>query len=174
MTKVVFLFCLLNFCGLSRAVAQTGHFSLRDELGVAPDELIGGPRINYMQGNASFIGLAFYLGWHEVGYVPMKHFGFALGSDLRLSKSALIAPKFTAEYRYYFFLGRVGYAGYTDFHQRLDNRITTELGLTLYGFIDLTYMHLFGFSGNRYGLGNDYINFTVNLPLLMKTLPLKH
>ncbi len=148
---------------------EDNHFSFIEEFGVVPDELIGGPRVNYMQGKDGFIGLAFNLGWHESDYLPAKHLGFAVGTDLRLSKSLLMAPKVTLEYRYYIGIVRVGYLCYTDFGQRPDNRISAEIGISLLSFIDLTYAHTFGFNDrNPYNLGNDYINLTISLPLIME------
>ncbi|WP_430405014.1 hypothetical protein [Fluviicola sp.] len=165
--------CLLLLFSLAsnktNAQRERNYFSIR-ELGVKPDGLIGGPRINYMQGKDGFAGLAFNLGWHESDFLPLKHFGFAVGSDIRLSSPLVIAPKITMEYLYYFGLLRVGYLCYTDFGRKFENRISAEIGISLLSFADLTYVHTFGFNNNPFNLGNDYVNLTISLPLIMTNL----
>lgn len=167
---LIYLFVILSV-GFNKANAQhkRNYFSIR-ELGVSPDSFIGGPRFNYMQGKDGFLGAAFNLGWHELGILPLKHFGFAIGSDIKLSNSLLMAPKITLEYLYYFGLVRVGYLCYTDFGRKLDNRISAEIGISLWSFVDLTYVHTFGFNNNPFNLGNDYFNLTISLPLIIKDL----
>lgn len=170
MKSVVFVisFVVSIFLVCNLYAQEEDRFSLIEELSVNPDELIGGPRVNYMQGKDGFIGLAFNLGWHESDYIPVKHFGFAVGTDIRLSKSLLMAPKITLEYRYYIGILRVGYLCYTDFGRKLDNRISAEIGFSLFSFIDLTYVHTFGFNNDPFNLGNDYFNLTLSLPLIME------
>ena len=149
------------------AQRERNYFSIGD-LGVKPDGIMGGPRINYMQGTDGFAGLAFNLNWHELGILPIKHVGFAVGADIRLSAPLIMAPKITLEYFYYFVVMRAGYLCYTDFGRKLDNRISAEVGISLFGFVDVTYMHTFGLNNNPFNLGNDYVNLTVSLPLIMK------
>lgn len=165
------LTCLIfAIIGCSAPLFAQERFSDAEKLSVVPDELLGGPRINYMQGKDGFIGAAFHLGWHETDYLPIKHFGFAVGSDFRLSKNLLMAPKISLEYGYYFGVIRVGYLCYTDFGRKLDNRLSAEIGLSLLSFVDLTYVHTFGFNNNPFNLGNDYFNLTISLPLVNSSL----
>jgi hypothetical protein len=138
------------------------------DLRVEPDGITGGPRINYMQGDEGFAGLAFNLNWHELAILPIKHVGFAVGADIRLSAPLIVAPKITLEYLYYFMLVRVGYLCYTDFGRKVDNRISAEIGISLFGFVDVTYVHTFGLDNNPFNLGNNYVNLTISVPLIIK------
>jgi hypothetical protein len=95
--KLLVLILLFGVWGFYLQAQENDRFSLIEELRMAPDYLFSGPRINYMQGKDGFIVLAFNLGWHETGYLPIKHFGFAVGTDLKLSKSLLMAPKVALE-----------------------------------------------------------------------------
>ncbi|MNK12800.1 hypothetical protein D3C87_308760 [compost metagenome] len=156
----------LFFC-LSVSTGQA-QIRLVKELRVAPDLVLGGPRINYMQGKDGFIGLAFNLGWHETNYFPVKHFGFAFGTDFKLSNSLLMAPKATLEYRYYFGVARLGYLHYTDLKGWFENRVSAEIGLSLLSFVEFTYVHTFGSEKNPFNLGNDYFNLTVSIPLIIR------
>lgn len=165
----VCLFFILSLSFSPTHAQDSDHFRIR-ELGVSPDDLIGGPRINYMQGKDGFLGLAFNLGWHETGYLPLKHVGFAIGSDIKLSNSFLMAPKITLEYRYLIGIVKVGYLYYTDFNRKFENRISAEFGVSLLSFADLTYVHTFGFNNNPFNLGNDYFNLTISLPLIIKSI----
>lgn len=151
------------------AQRERNYFSIR-ELGVEPNALIGGPRVNYMQGKDGFLGAAFNLGWHESDFLPLKHFGFAIGSDIKLSNSLLVAPKVTLEYLYYIAIIRVGYLYYTDFSRKFENRLSAEIGVSLFSFADLTYVHTFGFNNNPFNLGNDYVNLTISIPLIIRDL----
>jgi hypothetical protein len=166
--KLLVLLVSFGAWGFCLKAQENNRFSLIEELRVAPDDLFGGPRINYMQGKDGFVGLAFNLGWHETGYLPIKHFGFAVGADLKLSKSFLMAPKVAVEYRYYILVARLGYMYYTDFDQQFDHRVPAEIGLSFLGFVDLTYVHTFRSEKNPFNLGNDYINLTVSVPLIIR------
>lgn len=146
------------------------RFSFTEEFGVDFDELAAGPRINYMQGKDGFLGLAFNVGWHETEYVPSKHIGFAIGSDFKLSKSFLMAPKVVLEYRYYLGILRLGYLYYTDFGREADHRLSAEIGFSFLSFGELSYVHTFGFNNNPFNLGSDYFNLTISIPVIMKTL----
>jgi hypothetical protein len=167
---LIYSFIILSIA-FNKATAQhkRSYFSLR-ELGVKPDELIGGPRLNYMQGKDGFLGAAFNLGWHESDFLPLKHFGFAIGSDIKLSNSLLVAPKVTLEYLYYIGIIRVGYLYYTDFTRKFENRLSAEIGVSLLSFVDLTYVHTFGFNNNPFNLGNDYVNLRISIPLIIRDL----
>ncbi|WP_300357040.1 hypothetical protein [Fluviicola sp.] len=164
--KLSILIFLFFGLALNKVSAQNAF----RELVVSPDDLIGGPRINYMQGKDGFLGLAFNLGWHETGYLPLKHVGFAIGSDIKLSNSLLMAPKITLEYRYLVGIVRLTYLYYTDFNRTFENRVSAEIGFSLLGFADLTYAHTFGFNNDPFNLGNDYFNLTISFPLIMKGL----
>lgn len=166
---LAFIFSLVSFSFSSIHAQYSDHFSIR-ELGVSPDDLLGGPRVNYMQGKDGFLGLAFNLGWHETGYLPLKHVGFAIGSDIKLSNAFLVAPKITLEYRYFIGIVRLGYLYYTDFSRKFENRLSAEIGFSLLSFADLTYVHTFGFNNNPFNLGNDYFNLTISIPLIMKSI----
>ena len=163
---ITFLFAMNSILPVR---AQESRFSFADEFGVALDEFTAGPRVNYMQGKDGFIGLAFNAGWHETGYVPMKHFGFAIGSDFKLSRDFLMAPKVVLEYRYYIGIVRAGYMCYTDFAGRADNRLSAEVGLSLFSIAEISYIHTFGSSANPFNLGNDYFNLTISIPVIMKS-----
>lgn len=166
--KLRMLTCLFLLFGLAPNEIRAQSFFR--ELVVDPDDLIGGPRINYMQGKDGFVGLAFNLGWNETGYLPLKHIGFAIGSDIKLSNSFLMAPKVTLEYRYLIGIVRLGYLYYTDFNRKFENRVSAEIGFSLIGFADLTYVHTFGFNNDPFNLGNDYLNLTISFPLIIKSL----
>ncbi|WP_343747079.1 hypothetical protein [Fluviicola sp.] len=166
MKKYMTLF-LLVFLVFEPVQAQSRE-SFGEEFGIDPDFRIGGLRVNYMQGKDGFVGGAFHFGWHETEYLPFKHVGFAVGSDFRLSKDLLMAPKVTLEYGYYFGVIRAGYLCYTDWNGRTDNRISAEIGFSLLSFVDLTYIHTFGFNHNPFNLGNDYVNLTINVPFIMR------
>ncbi len=167
------VFCLFFLFSLTfsavNAQRERNYFSIR-ELGVSPNSLIGGPRFNYMQGKDGFVGLAFNLGWHEEDFLPLKHIGFAVGTDIRLLGPLVMAPKVTLEYNYYFGIVRVGYLYYTDFSRKFENRISAEIGVSLLSFVDLTYVHTFGFNNDPFNLGNDYFNLTISLPLIIKNI----
>lgn len=166
MKKYVLLF-LLIFPVIGKVQAQSRN-SFRKEFGIDSDLLLAGLRVNYMQGKDGFVGGAFHMGWHETNYLPVKHVGFAVGSDFKLAKDLLMAPKVTLEYGYYIGVIRVGYLCYTDLNGRTDNRISAEIGVSLLSFIDLTYVHTFGFNRNPFNLGNDYFNFTMSIPLCIR------
>lgn len=139
--------------------------------GVDMDGLFAGLRINYAQGKDGFIGFAYHMSGQEMeDFLPLKHIGFAVGMDLRLSSVFLAAPKINLEYRYYIGIARVGYLCYTDFRGRPDNRISAEIGFSFFTLADLTYVHTFGFGNNPFNLGNDYINLTISIPLINKDL----
>ncbi|WP_294672961.1 hypothetical protein [uncultured Fluviicola sp.] len=129
------------------------------------DSFLTGPRINYTQGKHGFLGLSGSFMWHEVGYVFQSHIGFAAGMDLRLTKSMVYAPKFTFEYRYVIGLVRVGYYYFTDLKSDFEHRVSAEIGLSFFSFLDITYLHSFGSSGNPFHLDSDYLNFTATIPL---------
>lgn len=126
-----------------------------------------GPRINYMQGKYGFLGVSAAFMWHNIGYIPESHIGFSTGMDIRLTKSMVYAPKITVEGRYTIFLARVGYSYFTDFKSDFEHRISTEIGLSLMSFLDITYLHSFGSKQNPFGLNDDYLNLTLTIPLNM-------
>lgn len=126
-----------------------------------------GPRINYLQGKYGFLGASAAFMWHNIGYIPESHIGFSAGMDFRLTKSTIYAPKITVEGRYTFFLARVGYTYFTDFKSDFEHRISTEIGLSLISFLDITYLHSFGSERNPFGLNEDYLNLTLTIPLNM-------
>ncbi len=167
--KVTVLLIILLLSSVSFA-QEKKRFSLKEEFGVDLDELNAGPRINYMQGKDGFLGLAFQVGWHETQYVPEKHFGFAVGSDFKFSRNFLMAPKVVLEYRYYVGIIRLGYLCYTNFGRNVDNRLSAEIGFSFLSIAELSYVHTFGFSANPFNLGSDYFNFTISIPVIMKTL----
>lgn len=124
-----------------------------------------GPRINYIQGKYGFLGCSAAFMWHNIGYLPESHIGFSPGMDFRLTKSTVYAPKITFEARYIFFLARVGYSYLTDFKSDFEHRISTEIGLSLLSFLDITYLYSFGSVRNPFGLNNHYLNVTVTIPV---------
>lgn len=165
MKPIVIILFVTLFSQVQAFAQEKKHRSFKD-WGINPDQVWAGPRINYMQGKDGFAGLAFHLNWHEVEeIIPFRHVGFAVGSDFKLSPSFLMAPKVTVEYRFLIGIIRTGYSCYTDFGRSVDHRISAEIGLSLFSFADLTYVHTFGFNNNPFNLGNDYVNFTVTIPL---------
>lgn len=124
-----------------------------------------GPRINYTQGKYGFLGCSGAFMWHNIHYIFESHIGFSAGMDVRLTKSPVYAPKITVEGRYVCFVARAGYAYFTDFKSDYEHRVSAEIGLSLFGFLDLTYLHSFGSDRNPFQLENSYLNLTVTLPL---------
>ena len=129
------------------------------------DTFVVGARVNYTQGKYGFLGCSGTFMWHEMGYVPISHLGFSAGMDFRLTKSMVYAPKFTFEYRYVIGIARVGYSYLTDFKSDFEHRFSAEIGISLFSFLDITYLHSFGSRGNPFNLGNDYLNITATIPL---------
>lgn len=129
------------------------------------DTFLIGVRVNYTQGKYGFLGGSATCMWHEIGYVPESHIGFATGMDFRLTKSLLAAPKVTFEYRYVVGVVRIGYTCFTDFKSGFDHRISAEIGFSLLSFLDITYLHSFGSARNPFSLGNDYFNLVATIPL---------
>lgn len=126
-----------------------------------------GPRINYTQGKYGFLGCSGAFMWHDIGYIFESHIGFSAGMDVRLTKSLVYAPKLTVEYRYFVFIARAGYQYFTDFKSDFEHRVSAEAGLSLFGFLDLTYLHSFGSNRNPFQLENSYLNLTATIPLNM-------
>jgi hypothetical protein len=122
-----------------------------------------GPRVNYMPGNKSFIGIACPVNFQSVDYILNSHFGLAVGMDIKLRKELLLAPKISVEYRYQLFLARMGYLYYTDLEAH-DHAVFGEVGISVMSFIDLTYVHVFH-DRNPFDLGADYFNLTLTLGL---------
>lgn len=124
-----------------------------------------GPRINYTQGKYGFLGASGAFMWHNIGYIFESHIGFSAGMDVRVTKSMVYAPKITVEGRYLIGVARVGYSYLTDFKSDFEHRISAEIGFSLFGFVDLTYLHSFGSDRNPFQLENSYLNLTATIPL---------
>ncbi len=88
--KLLVLLLLFGVWGFYLQAQENDRFSLIEELRVAPDDLFGGPRINY------------------------------------------------------------------------------EIVLSFLGFVNLTYVQTFGSEKNPFNLGNDYVNLTVSVPLIIR------
>lgn len=147
------------------------RFNLETLTGVDVNGLFAGPRMNYAQGKDGFLGFAFHMSLQEKeDFLPLEHIGFAVGIDFRLSHTFLAAPKINLEYRYNIGIARIGYLCYTDFHGKLDNRFSAEIGFSFFTLADLTYVHTFGFSNNPFNMGNDYVNLTISISLMNKDL----
>lgn len=124
-----------------------------------------GPRINYIQGKYGFLGCSGAFMWHDINYIMESHLGFSAGMDFRLTKSTVYVPKVALEYRYFIFVARVGYTYFTDFRTDFEHRISAEIGLSLFGFLDVTYLHSFGSERNPFHLENDHLTITATIPL---------
>ncbi|WP_343634602.1 hypothetical protein [Fluviicola sp.] len=178
--NVLFFLIVLSWFLSTGSHAQTDRFSEGSGLPAASRESVirsmrihngyfdtfwTGPRVSYMQGKHGFLGVSGAFMWHNIGYIPEAHIGFAAGMDFRLTKSAVYVPKLTFEGRYAVFLARVGYSYLTDFKSDSEHRFSAEIGFSLLSFLDITYLHSFGSKRNPFGLNNDYFNLTVTIPL---------
>ncbi len=146
---------------------DTIHPNLKDvSLREGPfNTFLVGPRINYTHGKYGFLGCSGAFMWHEVGYIFESHIGFSAGMDFRLSKSTVYVPKVTVEYRYLIGVVRVGYSYFTDFKSAFEHRFSSEIGFSVFGFLDITYMHSFGSKRNPFDLESGYLNITATIPL---------
>ncbi|MNK12802.1 hypothetical protein D3C87_308780 [compost metagenome] len=154
-----------NFSGESGTLtlSREGNLPSRTRYGTFNTFLVG-PRINYIQGKYGFLGCSGAFMWHNVHYIFESHIGFSAGMDFRLTKSPVYVPKVTFEYRYLIGVARVGYNYLTDFKSDLEHRISAEIGLSLFGFLDLTYLHSFGSDRNPFQLEANYLNLTATIP----------
>lgn len=126
-----------------------------------------GIRANYMKGKYDYVGVAIPVFWWCRSYdLPIEHIGFSAGFDWKISGAETVyAPKISFEYRYLVLVGRIGHQYYTDFKSRSEHRMFVEAGFSILGFLDVTYLHAFGFNGDPFHLRASNLNVTLTLPI---------
>ncbi len=147
--------------------------AVRRTLGVNPDyghrynRFSVEARVNYMKGKYDYLGVAVPVIWWCRSYdLPIEHIGFSAGIDFKISGAETVyAPKLSFEYRYLVLVGRVGHQYYTDFRSRSEHRLFIEAGFSILGFLDITYLHAFGFNGDPFRMRSSNLNVTLSIPI---------
>lgn len=126
-----------------------------------------GIRANYMKGKYDYVGVAIPVFWWSRSYdLPIEHIGFSVGFDWKISGAETVyAPKISFEYRYLILVGRIGHQYYTDFKSRSESRMFIEAGFSVLGFVDVTYLHSFGFNGDPFRMRSSNLNITLTIPV---------